>query len=313
MEFDNPLDKLSMKQKVTYGSFGFGGFLIILSLQQYFAGNHGIGGALFMAGMVGAFLPYGLFTYFRTKKYGEMEMEFPGFLRNLSESRKSGMPLPEAFQNASKTDYGRLNDDIEKAADQISWGIPFPEVMERFQARVEHSDLIKRSMSIIMQSYEAGGDISETMDSIAQDSSKIKDAEKERKAVLTKQVFIIYAIFFLFLGILLALYRILIPLLDIGGGGGGFLSEPPNFCEPSSMVRPVCSICPPLFGKEAGAQLCYYQSIFLIMIVVQGLFNGLVAGEIRDGKASAGIKHSLIMVPTGFVLYVLIMSILGGG
>jgi len=306
------LDDWTKEQKIEYASFGGGAVLLFIAIVVYISVNRTIGGAMFLGGLVTAFLPYGLYSYFRAKKYSAIESEFPGFLRNLSESRKSGMSLPQAFQNAAKTDYGRLDPEVRKAANQLSWGIPFSEVMRRMQDRLSGSDLIGRSISVIIQSYEAGGDISETMDSIARDASKIKDAEKERRSVLFQQVIIIYAIYFLFLGILVALYNILIPLLNIGGsGGGGFISTPPNFCSGGSVAQPVCSLCPALGLGDTGTRLCYYKSIFLLMLIVSGSFNGLVAGEIGSGKVAAGVKHSLIMVPTGFILYVGLLSILG--
>ncbi|MDY6770909.1 MAG: type II secretion system F family protein [Candidatus Nanohaloarchaea archaeon] len=302
------LDNLTKQEKVEYASFGSGAIILLIAIITFISGTKGIGGALFLAGLGVAFLPYGIYSYLRNKKYQAMEREFPGFLRNLSESRKSGMSLPKAFQNAAKTDYGRLNDDVRKAADQLSWGIPFPEVMERFQTRMGGSGLIKRSISIIMQSYEAGGDIAETMDSIAQDASKIKEAEKERKAVLQQQVFIIYAIYFLFVGILIALYYILVPLLDISGGG--FIGTPPNFCR--SGAEAICSLCPVLgLHPDPNAKLCYYKSIFLLMLIVEGVFNGLVAGEIGSGKVSAGLKHVMLMAPAGFIIYVGVLTIMG--
>lgn len=305
------LDDLSPEKKVEYASFGGGGLIQVIGIMVYLTmggGMRPIGAALFLGGLIAAFLPYGLFMYFRSKKYSEMEKEFPGFLRNLSESRKSGMSLPQAFQNAAETDYGRLDPEVEKAANQLSWGIPFPEVMRRFQNRVEGSDLIKRSISIILQAYESGGDISETMDAIASDATKIKDAEKERKSVLTSQVLIIYVIYFLFAGIMIALYFILTPLLDIGGSG--FISKPPNFC--STLARPICDLCPIVgLHEDAGSKLCYYKALFFLMLMVEGVFNGLVAGEIKSGSVAAGVKHVMLMVPLGFIIYVGVMSIIG--
>ncbi|MDY6777726.1 MAG: type II secretion system F family protein [Candidatus Nanohaloarchaea archaeon] len=308
-------DDLSPEKKVEYASFSGGGLLQILGIATYLfagAGMRPIGAALFLAGLIVAFLPYGIYVYFRRKKYSAMEKEFPSFLRNLSEARKSGMSLPQAFQNASETDYGRLNEDIRKAANQLSWGIPFPEVMRRFQRRASGSDLIKRSISIILQAYESGGDISQTMDSIASDAAKIKEAEKERKSVLTQQVFIIYVIYFLFAGIMIALYFILTPLLDIGqAGGSGIIQPPPNFCT-ESLASPICQLCPLLgMNSPATAKICYYKAIFLLMLMVEGVFNGLVAGEIRSGSVAAGVKHVMLMVPIGFVLYIGVMAFFG--
>jgi len=302
------LDDLSRKEKITYGSGAVGLILLMMALILYISGMQSIGGSLIVAGIIIGAVPPGLYSYLETKKYQAMESEFPAFLRNLSESIKSGMSLPQAFQNASRTDYGRLNKEIRIASDQLSWGIPFPEVMERFQNRVEGSGLITRSVSVIMQSYEAGGDVAETMDAIARDASKIKEAERERRAVLMQQVVIIYVIYLIFVGILIALYKILVPLLNIEGGGG-FMGSPPNFCN--SLAAPICGLCEPLGLGSPSNKLCYYKSIFFLMVMVEGVFNALVAGEIETGEIGAGVKHALIMVPVGFVLYVGAMNLIG--
>ncbi|MCJ7450131.1 MAG: type II secretion system F family protein [Candidatus Nanohaloarchaeota archaeon QJJ-9] len=298
---------LSGKQKVEYLSLGAGGILQFFGISVYVVFNPSLGAAIFIAGLIAAFLPYGLYTYFHGKKISKVEQEFPNFLKNLSESRKSGMSVSQSFRNAANSDYGELDSYVRKAANQLSWGITFPEVMKNFQKSLKESSIVARSISVILQSYRSGGDVAETMDSIAEDANKIKSAEKERKSVLTQQVFIIYAIYFLFIGILVALYKILVPLLEIGGGG--FMGTPPNFCN--SVIGPVCSLCPTFFGTQGGSRLCYYKAIFLVMIVVEGFFNGLVAGEVRSGDIASGFKHIMIMLPVGFISYVGALRIMG--
>ncbi len=301
------LQDLSREEKVEYFALGGGSFGLVLGVLIYIFGSRPIGGALFLASLIGGFLPYGIYVYFQNKKYSQMEKQFPPFLRNLSESIKSGMSLPQAFQNTTKTDFGRLNEELEKAANQLSWDVPFPEVMERMKDRIEGSRLIRNSITIIMQSYESGGDIAETMDSISRSATDIKEAAAERQATLKQQVYIIYAIYFLFAGIVIALYRILQPLLDIGGGG--FIGSSPNFCT-LSAVQPVCGLCPLVGLGDPTAKLCYYKALFLIMLIVQGVFSGIVAGEIGSGEASAGVKHALLMVPAGIIIYLAALSLL---
>ncbi|MDY6769485.1 MAG: type II secretion system F family protein [Candidatus Nanohaloarchaea archaeon] len=307
------IDDMSLKQKIEAGSFGAGGLILITAVMLYVRGMQTIGGSLFVAGLITAFLPYGLYSYFREKKYREMEDDFPLFLRNVSEAIKGGMSMPQAFQHAAKTDYGKLDAEVERAAHQLSWGIPFPEVMNRMSTRITGSGLIRRSIAIILQSYESGGDIAETLDAIAANASRIKDAEKERESVLKQQVYIIYAIHFLFLGIIVALYMLLSNfLLEIGGVGGGFFGSVPNFCSPSNptVAQPLCSLCPAFGMGDPTTSLCYYKSLFLLMLVVEGVFNGLVIGEITQGKVSAGIKHSLALATIGFIIYLLAIAIL---
>ncbi len=315
LDFNN----MTLGQKIQMVSYSIGGIMILFSAVAYIhvpETMQPIAASLFMSGFIIAFLPYGIYYYFRNRKYKRMEAEFPAFLRNLSESIKSGMSLPEAFRQASRTDYGALNNEVERASHQISWGIPFPEVMERFANRTQGSELITRSVYIVLQAYESGGNISETIDAIASNASMIKDAERKKHSVLNQQVYIIYAIHFLFLFIIIGMYYLLDDfMLNIGGAGGGDMNgfgfgEMQNFCQPGSIAQPLCNICP-IFGLgSATEEICYYQALFLLMLVVEGILNGLVVGEVMEGDAAAGIKHSVIMGFLGLILYVMALNVI---
>lgn len=298
---------MKKKEKVLYGSIGGGGSIIIIGILLYIYGESSIGSSLFLAGLIGAFLPYALYTYFESRKFDAFEKEFPNLMRDLAESKQSGRSLPQAIEDSKKNDYGRLNEEVNKISNQLSWGVPFPEVLERFKKRMESSELISRSVSIVIQAYRSGGNIAQTMESIAEDASKIKEAEKERSATLHQQVLIIYAIYIMFVVIVIVLNRIMAPLLKVAGsiggglmGGGGTI----NFCS-LGITQPICSICPILDLGSAGTKTCYYKALFFFMVIIQGIFNGLVAGHIEQGKLAAGIKHSLLMVPVGFLAYVI--------
>jgi len=45
---------------------------------------------------------------------------------------------------------------------------------------------------------------------------------------------------------------------------------------------------------------CYYNALFILMAVIQGILTGLVAGQIGEGSVIAGVKHSIIMTSAGF-------------
>lgn len=297
---------MKKKDKVMYGSFGGGGAILSIGVILYFLGLRSIGAALFISGIVGSFLPYALFSYFNSRYFQALEKEFPNFLRDIAEAKKSGRSIPQAIRDAKDTDYGRLNEEIDKIANQISWGIALPEVLERFSRRMEDSDLIKRSLTIIIQSYKSGGNISETMEAISRDASKIKEAEEERSSSLYQQVVVIYAIYFMFVGIIIALSKILVPLMSLSAGvstgllGGGAT----NFCT-LDLTESICSICPILNLGSAEEQICYYKALFFFMVLIEGTFNGLVAGQIEEGEVIAGVKHALIMLPIGFLAFML--------
>lgn len=322
------LDQMSKKDRVAAISFGIGGTVIFVSILLFLLGPDTIAGVsvkpvagmLFVIGTVGSFAPYGIYVWLNTRKYRQMEQELAPFLRNLSEGIKSGMSMTQAWRHASQNDYGRLNPEIQKAAHQLSWGIPFPEVIKRMASRIEGSGLIRRTMYIILQSYEAGGNVSETLDAIAQSATEIKTSEREKRSVLMQQVYIIYAIHFIFIGIVLALFFLLDAfLLNLGGntlggnvpGGAGFsFSTPTNFCQ-GTPVSAICTLCSAFGIGNPAESICYYKSLFLLMIIIEGVFNGLVVGEITEGRIGSGVKHSLIMAPIGLIIYLIAMAIMG--
>ena len=38
----------------------------------------------------------------------------------------------------------------------------------------------------------------------------------------------------------------------------------------------------------------------MLMAIIEGIFTGLVAGQIGEGSVTAGVKHSIIMTAAGF-------------
>ena len=42
--------------------------------------------------------------------------------------------------------------------------------------------------------------------------------------------------------------------------------------------------------------------LFLVLLIVQGLFTGLVIGKLAEGKIKSGIKHSLIMIALAYLI-----------
>lgn len=282
------------------------GILSVIGLLFY--NNIGIMGNFILLAAVIGIVPYALITYFDLKKIKDIEDRLPVFLLDLSESQKVGMTLPEALKQISRTDYGKLSAEIKKMNDQISWGVPVQDVMSNFGDRMKKSKLIGRVVRIINEAYNSGGDIARTMEATASDLTTIKEAEKDRKAVTTEHMMVMYAIYFIFIGIVIGLSQTLIPMLKLNiqaGAAGGIMSfqdpctqcssSPAIFCINCSIFSTMCQ----MFALGTGGG-CYYNALFMLMAVIQGIFTGLVAGQIGEGSVIAGIKHSIIMTASGF-------------
>jgi len=45
--------------------------------------------------------------------------------------------------------------------------------------------------------------------------------------------------------------------------------------------------------------------------MIQGISTAAVAGQISDSSPSAGIKHAIIMIPVGFLIFMLVVRPMG--
>jgi len=237
-------------------------------------------------GFIGS-LPYLVKIYLRYVEVKSMEDVFPEFLRNISESKKSGITITQAITNSVKIDYGVFSKEVKKMAIQISWGIPLPNVLEKFSKRVKQSAFLKRSVAIILEAYKSGGDISQVMERVAESSRMIKDLEAERKSKFNQQLMVMYAIYLIFIVIILSLNKILIPMFALSSGGQ----------DVGGVAISMGSIDPN-----------FYRTIFQHMILIQAVFAGLIAGQVGEGSIIAGIKHSGIMLAIGSIAFVFFLA-----
>ncbi|MFQ6050711.1 MAG: type II secretion system F family protein [Candidatus Hydrothermarchaeota archaeon] len=208
----------------------------------------------------------------RTRK---IEKRFPDFLRDMVEASRAGVPLSMAFYTLAKSDYGALTDEVKKMATQISWGVPFEEVLEKFSER-SNSRIVSRVCSLIIEANRAGGDISDILDSAARDAQMIMEIEEERKGAMRPYIVIIYLTFFVFIAIVVAIQKTMVPAM---GGMGSF----------AFLRMPI---------SPEG-----YRTLFYHLALIQAVFGGLVCGEVGEGSILAGLKHSVILTLIGYLVF----------
>lgn len=334
---DDPYDQgMSTEDKVVFAATAIGSILIIIGMGTYIALSKKLGGSLLILGLIVAVLPYGIISFLKNRAIREVEDQFPSFLKDLAESKRGGMTILQAFESAKETDYGRLNSEIKQIHDELTWGIPLPEVMRRFSRRMNNSEVIQESISILLQSFQSGGNITKTIESIAEDSSQLKETIQKKDSKIKQQILIMYVIYFLFVGITIGIYMMLSQLLGLGspnagalqnteflGGGGGGVT---NYCSGSIIyAEPLCSTAK-IFGFVPGnitdlssgysqtykyGQMAYYKALLFTMLMVQGAATGAVSGQIAEGSPSAGIKHALVMIPIAFIVYMYLVGLTG--
>lgn len=262
-------------------------------------------------------VPIIIFRYEKFKALREMEEKFPVFLRDVTEAIRSGMPLHLAIVSSGKLEYGRLSKEVKKMANQITWGIPVVKVLGQFAERVKGSKRLFDATETISESYMIGGDVVATLDSVAENLTYLDEAQKEKKSTLNEYVILMYAIAFIFVGIVASINKLLLPIFQLATTPGG--AEALGFSNPCASTSGFESLICALYSipgqyifliPATNGIAIYYTSIFFFMSVIVAISSGLVAGEIADSSLASGLKHSVIMT-AGVIGTMLILKQLG--
>jgi|TARA_B110000881_G_C18604431_1_gene538282 flagellar protein FlaJ len=235
-------------------------------------------------GLIALMYPYGWYGKRRDAIRARVEEKFPDFLRDLAEYWKGGLSMTVAIQTLAKGEYGNLNDEVNKMASQISWGISFGEVLEMFTERVT-SPIVTRAVRMVDEANRAGGRISDILLAASFDAREIKALENERRQEVGSYVTVIYTSFFVYLGIILVLASTFIPaIVDSSAATGGGSMSIGNL-----TIREINEV--------------WISSMFLYSLMVQGIGNGLAAGFMSTGKLYSAFSRAAFLLFLGWFIF----------
>ncbi|MCH2444015.1 MAG: type II secretion system F family protein [Candidatus Poseidoniia archaeon] len=236
-------------------------------------------------GLISLMLPYGLYGRRRDQLRSRVEAKFPDFLRDLAEYWKGGLSMTVAIQTLAKGEYGNLNEDVNKMASQISWGISFGEVLDMFTERVT-SPIVTRAVRMVDEANRAGGRISDILLAASFDAREIKALETERRQEVGSYVTVIYASFFVYLGIILVLAQTFIPAIVDSAAATGSTG---SMSIGNLTIREMNEV--------------WISTIFLYSLVVQGIGNGLAAGFMANGRLWSAFNRASFLLLVGWFVF----------
>jgi len=221
--------------------------------------------------------PSAVLDYMNYRWKTSVDEHLPDLFRSIVQAQETGMPLPQALDEASKRDYGPLTKELKKMVAQMSWGMPFEEAFQSLGKRVD-TILVQRTVPLVIEASRSGGHIERVFDPLGRFIQMNILANKEQQAQIRPYIAIVYVAFFIFLITITLLFKtffvqmINLPIM-------GFSSLNPETTK----------------------------KIFFHMTIIQGLFGGLVAGKMGEGTVSAGLKHSVFLLTCGYLAFKLIL------
>ncbi|ASJ11420.1 type II secretion system F family protein [Thermococcus thioreducens] len=205
-----------------------------------------------------------------TKRIEDMEKMLPDAFFYLASSLRAGISFSEALEELTTTKFGALTEEFRRTVAEIKKGRPTSEALRAFAIRNMKSPVIYRSMMIIIEALERGAPMSDVLVYVGNDVREILRIKQERKASTGMQV-MFFIITSGFIG----------PLIL------GIVAQVMFAMSTGNVTFPVGTI----------------RTILLAFVALQAIVSGLGIGVIREGKYSAGIKYSLLLMVMGIVVF----------
>lgn len=230
---------------------------------------------------------YGMYESIYVRRIQKIDGIFPDFVRDLAESRRAGMTFTKAILFSSKGEYGILTPEIKKISQQISWGGSVADALESFAQRV-NTKSIRRTITLIIEASNSGGNVADVLDVAAKDAREIKMLEAERRTNMASYVVVIYVGMFVFLAIVLILCTSFIPAMVGSEGSQGMQG---------------------VMGGGSNASQQEISGVFYLACLVQAFGSALVAGVFEDGRYTSSVKHIFIMVFVTWLMFKLLLGV----
>lgn len=228
-------------------------------------------------------IPLLIFHEFKKGWEEKIQSQFPDFLKKLASTNETGMTLRDSIKLMTHTDMG-MGKEIKKIYNDINWALTINEALRRFANRVR-THVVARSITLVTKANESSGDIGEVLNVAARDAAAEQELKNERKVSMFIYIIIIYMSFIIFIGII---YVISSTFLEQMVKAGERVTSSGSRAIAMSLTR---------------EGLADYNRIFFHGALIQGLCSGLIAGVMGEGSVLSGLKHSVIMVTIGYLLF----------
>jgi flagellar protein FlaJ len=200
-----------------------------------------------------------------------MERGISNFLRDLTETRKTGLSPESCIENLSNRDYGAFSKELQKMSSDIGWGIPMRNVIMDFVKKTR-SWMSQIVMFLLLEAVDVGGGTISMIESLARFNNMTQEVEKEKKMSVRPYMLIPY--FAAILLVATTLMTLIFTTQTISMGGESVASS---------------------------TNVDFLTMIFTVSVITHCYLIGLVAGKISEESLAAGFKHSALLVVIAIV------------
>ncbi|MBI2135340.1 type II secretion system F family protein [Candidatus Woesearchaeota archaeon] len=232
------------------------------------------------------------------KRRVDIEDVLPDYLQLTASNIKSGMTIDRALWYAVRPRFGVLAKEIETVAKETMKGVDLKEALQKFADKYE-SVLLKRSMSLLIEGLDAGGEIGDLLNKIAINIQENKIMRREMAANVTT-----YVIFISFATVAAApvLFGLSGVLIKVVSGLGSSLGGATGAASSAGFG---------LSFSGAGIQYADFRIFAIVSLLITSFFSAVIIATIKKGSAKSGFRYIPIFAVITITLFLIADKVLG--
>ncbi len=223
----------------------------------------------------------------------DIEEVLPDYLQLTASNIKAGMTIDRALWYAVRPKFGVLAKEIEIVAKETMRGEDLKTALQKFADKYD-SVLLKRTISLLIEGIEAGGEIGGLLNKIAVNIQENKIMRKEMAANVTTYVIFITFATVLAAPVLFALSGVLIKVITslgsaTGAAGAGFS----------------------ISFSGSGIRFVDFKIFAIVSLIITSFFSSVIISTIKKGNAKEGFKYIPIFIISTIILFLIVDAGLG--
>ncbi len=185
------------------------------------------------------------------------------FLRDVVETRKTGLSPERCIMALADKDYGAFSKHLKLISMKLSWGYPIREIYEDFRRRVRDW-LSLVNIYFLVDTIEVGGGTEESLEILADFAESTMMMEREKRSLL-------------------------MPLIVVPYLGAAMLTAT------TLMFLQFFKNMTSSLGSGTGLPFITLSRMLLTPLVLHSFLLGLVTGKIVSGRLSSGFKQAAFL------------------
>lgn len=235
-------------------------------------------------------IPLALFFEKKIWRERKISAEIPDFLKKLASTNETGMTLTQSIALIANANFGTMSREVQKIYRNIQWGVDVNSALKMF-ANSLSTALSTRVITLITKAAESSGDIRDVLNVAANDAKIGEQIRKERSDGMLIYVVIILISFCVFIYCVYTLSSSFIPVMASAGNSNAAASGSSATTQGATFIQ--------AFNPED------YKRLFFHAAIIQGLFAGILAGVMGEGRWMSGLKYAIIMMIISYLMFAL--------